>query len=349
MEIMKKYKVAVAGLRMGDAWARSAVENPDTELVACYDKYFDENTLIDQKYYRSLGIALVNSMESLCASDADIIIVSTPDHFHVEQSVMALESGKHVICEKPLAPTVADCRKIIEAVRKNDRLFMTGQVCRYAPGFRLAKKLYEAGRIGELAYIECEYAHDYNYSRGFRDWRMDPQVRREGFLGGGCHALDLARWIAGEPSEVFSYMNHKILTDWPTCDTGVAVAKFPGDVIGRIFVSIGAKRPYTMRTVLYGTRGTIICDNTSPSIRIAEQDLADAAGKVDFNTIPVNVSSHNVASELREFVACLKENRPCPTDVWQGTGTVAFAEAALRSARSGKAEAVEKIMPQQGE
>lgn len=338
-----KYKVAVAGLRMGDAWARSAVENPDTELVACYDKYFDENPRLDQKYYRGLDTKIVNSMEELCATDADIIIVATPDHVHVEQCVMALEAGKHVICEKPLAPTVADCRKIIDAVNKSGKFFMTGQVCRYAPGFRAAKKLYESGRIGDLVYIESEYAHDYDKARGFKNWRMDPEIKREGFLGGGCHALDLVRWIAGNPIEVFSYMNHKILTDWPTCDTGVAVAKFPNDVIGRIFVSTGIKRPYTMRTVLYGTRGTIICDNTSPSIQIAEKDLEDATGKLDFNTIPVNIASHNVASELKDFVDGLKENRQCPTDVWQGTRTVAFAEAALRSARSGKPEKVDVL------
>ena len=336
-----KYKVAVAGLRMGDAWARSAVENPDTELVACYDKYFDENPRIDQKYYRGLDTKIVNSMEELCATDADIVIVATPDHVHVEQCVMALEAGKHVICEKPLAPTVEDCRKIIDAVNKSGKFFMTGQVCRYAPGFRAAKKLYESGRIGDLVYIESEYAHDYDHARGFKNWRMDPEIKREGFLGGGCHALDLVRWIAGDPIEVFSYMNHKILTDWPTCDTGVAVAKFPNDVIGRIFVSTGIKRPYTMRTVLYGTRGTIICDNTSPSIQIAEKELEDATGKLDFNTVPVNIASHNVASELKEFVEALKENRQCPTDVWQGTRTVAFAEAALRSARSGKPEKVD--------
>ena len=338
-----KYKVAVAGLRMGDAWARSAVENPDTELVACYDKYFDENPRLDQKYYRGLNTKIVNSMEELCATDADIIIVATPDHVHVEQCVMALEAGKHVICEKPLAPTVADCRIIIDAVNKSGKFFMTGQVCRYAPGFRAAKKLYESGRIGDLVYIESEYAHDYDKARGFKNWRMDPEIKREGFLGGGCHALDLVRWIAGDPIEVFSYMNHKILTDWPTCDTGVAVAKFSNDVIGRIFVSTGIKRPYTMRTVLYGTRGTIICDNTSPSIQIAEKELEDATGKLDFSTIPVNIASHNVASELKDFVDALKENRQCPTDVWQGTRTVAFAEAALRSARSGKPEKVDVL------
>ena len=336
-----KYKVAVSGLCMGDAWAKAAVENPDTELVMVFDPNFDENLRIDQAYFRGRNIPVAESMADVYASDADIVIVASPDHFHVEQSCQALAAGKHVICEKPLAPTVADCRKIIEAVKQSGKFFMTGQVCRYAPGFRLARKLYQSGRIGDLVYLECEYAHDYDLARGYQNWRMDPAIRREGFLGGGCHALDLARWIAGEPQEVFAYMNHKILLDWPTCDTGVAVAKFPNDVIARIFVSTGVKRPYTTRTVLYGTKGTIICDNTSPTIQIAEKELAEEAGELAFNSIPVNIASHNVTYELRDFVEGLKSGTPCPTDVYQGTRTVAFAEAALRSAASGKPEAVE--------
>lgn len=338
-----KFKVAVIGLRMGHAWAQAAYNNPDTELALCYDKYFRENSAIDQKYYEERKIPMTDNEADIYASDVDVVIVASPDHFHVEQCVAALEAGKHVICEKPLAPTVEDCKKIIEAVRKSGKFFMTGQVCRYAPGFKTAKALYESGRIGELVYIESEYAHDYTYSKGYQNWRLDPKIKREGFLGGGCHALDLSRWLAGDPLEVFAYMNHKLLPDWPTCDTGVTVVKFPNDVIGRIFVSVGIKRPYTMRTVLYGTKGSIICDNTSDHILISEEILRAPTGDIAFNKIPVNVASHNVSSELKEFIDYLKEGKQCPTDVYQGTATVAFAEAALRSAVSGKPEQIEKI------
>lgn len=338
-----KYKVAVMGLMMGHAWAQAAYNGKDTVLSMVYDKFYQSNTNIQHDFYEKNGICIAGTEEEIYQSDADIIIVATPDHFHVEQSIKAMEAGKHVICEKPLAPTVAECKKIIEAVKRTGKFFMTGQVCRYAPGFKMAKKLFDEGRIGELVYIESEYAHDYNLARGFNEWRRDPQIRREGFLGGGCHALDLTRWIAGDPVEVFSYMNHKILTDWPTCDTGVAAVKFPNDVIGRIFVSIGIKRPYTMRTVLHGTKGTIICDNTSPEILISEEALRETAGIMEFSKIPVNVNNHNVASELEEFVDYIKENRQCPTDVYQGTATVAFAEAALRSAKSGKPEVPEIV------
>ncbi|MDD3925115.1 MAG: Gfo/Idh/MocA family oxidoreductase [bacterium] len=335
MSTGQNYKVAVIGLNMGHAWARAACDLPNTELVLAYDKYYSENKELEKAFYEEKNIRLAVSEEEVYQSDADIIVVATPDHFHTEQSIKAMAAGKHVACEKPLAPTVAECRKIIAAVKEYDRFFMTGQVGRYAPGFRAAKLLLESGRIGELVYIESEYAHDYSLCPGFHNWRSDPAIKRQGFLGGGCHALDLVRWMAGDPLEVFAYMNHKHLPDWPAPDTGVAVAKFPNDVIGRVFASIGVKRPYTMRTVLNGTKGTIICDNTSPYIEICEEPVYTASKSLEFSRIPVMIANHNVRHELEDFVSYIDKNEQCPTDVYQGTRTVAFAEAAINSAATG--------------
>ena len=338
---MEKVKVAVLGLGMGFAWAKAAVDLPQTELTMVFDPSYDRNDRIDKKFYMENNVRIANSEDELIQSDADVIVVASPDHFHAEQSIKALRAGKHVVCEKPLATTVDECRRIAEAVKESGRSFMTGQVCRYAPGFKLAKYLLTEGRIGELVCLESEYAHDYTHCPGWENWRKDPEVRRQGFLGGGCHALDLVRWLAGDPIEVFAYMNHKFLPDWPTNDTGIAVAKFENDVIGRIFVSIGVKRPYTMRTVIYGTKGTIICSNTCEFVELCESGVTAVSGKQDFAKIPVMEKSHNVQEELKDFVNHLLEGKKFPTDEFEGMKTVAFAEAAIRSAASGKPEKIQ--------
>ena len=77
---------------------------------------------------------------------------------------LRVENGSHVICEKNLVSTLAECKEIIAAVQASGKFFMTGQVCRYAPGFRLAKELIEAGRI---ACIQSEYAHNYANATGY--------------------------------------------------------------------------------------------------------------------------------------------------------------------------------------
>lgn len=334
---MAVYKIGVLGLRMGHAWARAAFNNPKTELSLAFDLNWDRNDRIDRKFYLDNNIPLAANEAEVYNADLDIIVVASPDHFHTEQAIKAMENGKHVICEKPLAPTVAECKKIIEAVRKTGKYFMTGQVCRYAPGFKTAKYLLDQGRIGDICFIESEYAHDYSKAEGFDGWRKDPAVKRQGFIGGGCHALDLVRWLAGDPEEIFCFTNRIHMPQWPTDDTGVSVMKFPSGAIGKVFVSIGVKRPYTMRTVINGTKGTIICDNTSDYIEICEEPVYGTAQALKFTKVPVLVSSHNVDAEVAEFIDYLDRGEAIPTDVIQGTKTVAVGEAALESASTGKA------------
>ena len=218
----------------------------------------------------------------------DCVILGTPDQVHMDHSVAALEAGYHVICEKPLALTMEECEKIVEATRKSDRKFMTGQVCRKAPAFIKAKQLVEEGKIGELTFIESEYAHDYSYMNEAH-WRLDPVRLRHGVIGGGCHCIDLLRWIAGDPTEVYAHANHKCLTEWPVNDSTIAIYKFPSNVMGKVFASIGCRRNYTMRSVFYGTKGTIIVNNTDPYLELFLEKIDGAPfadgqlGKIEEN------------------------------------------------------------------
>ncbi len=331
---MSKYRVAVMGLGMGGEWAKAAVELADTELCMIYDPAFGKYSRIDAEYYTNKKIPLAATEDDIYSSDADIVVVASPDHFHVDQSVRALMAGKHVACEKPLAPTVADCRKIIGAVRKSGKKFMTGQVCRYAPCFKLMKQLIDAGRIGEIVALESSYAHDYAAAPGWEDWRRRKEIGRYGFMGGGCHSLDLLRYLAGNPLEVSCYMNQKFLKDWAKPDTGVAIARFPNDVIARIFVSIGIKAPYTMGTIVYGTKGTLRYRDEA-YVEIAEESVYNTTRELQYTKIPSLGVAHHIKFELEAFVDHLKNGTAFPSDVYEGTGTVAFAEAAIRSAETG--------------
>ena len=214
-----------------------------------------------------------------------------------------------------------------------------GQICRYTPGFVEAKKLIDRGEIGELFFVETEYAHD--YSKIDLPWRLDPL--RHGFLGGGCHAVDLARWIAGDPTEVFAYANHKMLPNYPTDDCTIAIMKFPNNVIGKVFVSTGCKRNYTMRSVFYGTKGTIITDNTSNHMTVFKDGVGNGetlfADLPQSHAIPIEypviVNNHNAAGELDEFVDCIVNDKPIHTTAVEGAKTVKASLAAVESSKTG--------------
>lgn len=275
--------------------------------------------------------------EMLAAGGFDCVIVCTPDQVHVEQAVGALKAGYHVLCEKPLALTLEECGQIVDAAKASDRCFMVGQVCRKTPGFILAKQLVDAGEIGELFYVESEYAHDYSIvPRG--EWRKDRVHLRQPVVGGGCHAMDLLRWIAGDPTEVFAYANHKVLTDWPVDDCTISVLKYPNGVIGKVLTSIGCKRNYTMRTVLYGDKGTIITDNTSAELTLYKPSVEAASGKVTYKPtlLPIAINSHNMASEIDDMCGAILGEHPVETDAIEGANTVAVCLAAVQSAAEGR-------------
>jgi len=336
---MSKLGAGVIGLRMGRSHLEAYRAHPDVEVRAVCD--LDEGRLREVAKTYGVPFATTDYRKLLERDDVDVVSVATPDHFHYEMASEALRKGKHVLCEKPMVTTVKEAEALVEEARRSGRKFMVGQVCRYAPGFRMAKHLIERGEIGKLFFVESEYAHDYSRVPGVGGWRKDPARPREPFLGGGCHPVDLLRWIAGDPYEVFAYANHKVLVDWPVDDCTIAIFKFPEDVLGKVLVSIGCKRPYTMRSVFWGDKGTIIADNTSPYIQIYREDFKVGQGGPEFARIPVDTASHNVRKEVEELVGAILEDRPVETDVVEGAKTVVACLAAVDSTRKGRPVRIE--------
>jgi len=324
------WKAAVIGLRMGRAHARSYAETPDARLVALCDT---DPTVLQQ-------VADEFHVERRCSDwrqildmkDVDIVSIATPDFDHAEQAVACMEAGKHVLCEKPMVVSLEECRTVIQAQKRTGRTFMIGQVCRFAPGFALAKEMIVKGEIGDLFFVESEYAHNYENVPGVGGWRKGPR-RREPFLGGGCHAVDLVRWIAGDVAEVYALSNHTMLPGWPVDDCWISCLRFKNGVIGKVFVSVGCKRPYTMRSVFYGSRGTIICDNTSDHIQVYRDGKEQLS--TGFARVPVATASHNVQREVAYLLEALRGEHPMELDAREGARTVATCLAAVESSASG--------------
>lgn len=339
---MDNRKIGIIGLGIGSYYLAAIARIKGAEVVAICD--VDEKVL--QRLAEDYHIQEVYSdyRDLLKESSADTVCICTPDHLHKEMVKDALKAGKDVLCEKPFALHSEDCREMLEASKNSKHLLMVGQVCRYTPSFIMAKKIVDSGMIGELYFVESEYAHD--YSEMGKCWRSDPANMRHPVTGGGCHAVDLLRWIAGNPTEVYALTNKKTLLDWPCDDSAISVLKFPNNVMGKVYVSTGCKRDYTMRTVLYGTKGTVIVDNTSPTLSLYVEELngmTEIMGKkmkkIE-HKIPVTVDNHNFQAEVEDFCAVLKGEKTLSVTAWEGAATVAVCEAIIASATSGKAEIV---------
>ena len=114
------------------------------------------------------------------------------------------------------------------------------------------------------------------------------------------------------------------------------IQTFPNNVVGKIFCGIGVKRDYTMRTCLYGTKGTIICDNRSPFLTLYHH-VVDDNGKHSYPSqqVAVAIKDHNVSAEIREMALAIINDAPVVCTVREGSNTVAVGLAAVESAANG--------------
>lgn len=139
----------------------------------------------------------------------DVIDIATPNHMHAEIAIAAAEAGKHVICEKPLAPTAVDAKRMLDAVEKAGVVNAVAFNYRRTPAIALAKKYIEEGAIGEILNFRGTYLQDWSADPNSPlSWRFQKKIAGSGAVGDiGSHVVDLARYLVGEISEVSSVVS----------------------------------------------------------------------------------------------------------------------------------------------
>ncbi|WP_185819962.1 Gfo/Idh/MocA family protein, partial [Salibacterium salarium] len=131
----------------------------------------------------------------------DAVTISTPNKFHSEIAVAALDAGVHVLCEKPMAMSTAECEAMIEAANRNDRHLSIGYHYRYTPEAKVAKELMENGEIGDPLVTRVQAMR----RRKVPGWGVFTNKDLQGggsMIDFGCHLLDLALWLLDDPKPV---------------------------------------------------------------------------------------------------------------------------------------------------
>lgn len=141
--------------------------------------------------------------ELVARDDVDLVDICTPGRTHAEIAVAALEAGKHVLCEKPLANTIEEAEAMVaaaEAAAARGVRSMVGYTYRRVPAVQLARQLVADGRIGAVRHVRVQYLQDWLADpEAPLSWRLDKQQAGSGALGDiGSHAVDLAQFITGE-------------------------------------------------------------------------------------------------------------------------------------------------------
>lgn len=135
--------------------------------------------------------------------DIDLIDICTPGNTHAEIAIAALEAGKHVLCEKPLANSVAEAERMTDAAQaaaERGVFSMCGFSYRRTPALALAKRMVEEGRLGTIRHVRAQYLQDWlSDENAPMTWRLDKSKSGSGSLGDiGAHSIDAAQWVTGQ-------------------------------------------------------------------------------------------------------------------------------------------------------
>lgn len=237
--------------------------------------------------------------------DIDIIDVCTPGDSHAEIAIAAAKAGKTVLCEKPLANTVEEARRMVDAVKAAGVINMVCHNYRRAPAVALAKQLIESGKLGTIFHYRGTYLQDWLVSPDFpRLWRMDKKQAGSGALGDILsHTLDLSRYLVGEVSEVSSMMK-TFITERPlpgktemapvtVDDAALSLVRFANGAIGSLEGSrFATGRKNHNRFEINGSKGSIAFDME----RMNELELYLEEGpNSGFRTVMVTDQKHPYA------------------------------------------------------
>jgi predicted dehydrogenase len=233
---MKPIRTAVVGLNMGLYHAHAFSKAERAELTYVVD--LDEDKAA--KLAAELGCKYATDWTKII-DEIDAVSFCTPHHLHAAQALQAIQAGKHVLIEKPLANSEEECLQLIQAAEEHHVKLMLAFVVRYLPAVRKLKEVLDSGVYGQPI-------HAQGYQLGLLP-PMPPQswFSRKETLGGGvlfshgCHYIDILLWLFGEPDRVQS-MGTRLGTDWLEGEgTAHSTIQFKSGVLGLLVCSWGTK------------------------------------------------------------------------------------------------------------
>jgi predicted dehydrogenase len=179
----------------------------------------------------------------IARDDIDLVDICTPGDTHAEIALAALAAGKHVLCEKPLANTVAEARAMAAAASKTDSVrSMCGFNYRRVPAVTLMRQMVAAGRIGDIRHVRAVYLQDWIVDPQFPlVWRLRKEIAGSGALGDiGAHIVDLTQFVTGQSITAVSALTETFVRSRPLPSASSGLAAAGGAGVGEVTVDDAA-------------------------------------------------------------------------------------------------------------
>ena len=347
---MKKLKIGIVGVGgISNVHIAGYLARPDVELYAFCD--INEERLKEKgaKYGITRLFTDVNEMVKL--PELDAVSVCTWNNAHAPCTIAALNAGKHVLCEKPMAMTVAEAEQMQAAAEKSGKLLMIGFVRRFGNDCAILKDFIGKDKLGVIYYSKATYLRRHGNPGG---WFSNKKLSGGGpLIDLGVHVIDLVRYLIGNPKPIsvygatfnklgnrqdiksFSGYASESRTNHDSCnveDLAVATIRFENGAVLSIEASfeLNMKKPIE-RIELFGTKaGAAI----TPNIEIFGTENGYMTNiefasntSLDFNNLFENEISH--------FIDCITLGTECRAPAKDGIEVMKILEAAYKSAELG--------------
>jgi len=296
---------------------RALVSGDGVKLTKLSSQYRVERTYTYDRYHECLRSGLV-----------DAVYLALPNHLHKEYVIAALREGIHVLCEKPLGLTSAECKAMIRASTRSHAKLMVAYRLHFDVAHLNLIRLVQSGRLGEIRIIQSLFTQQVRKG----DTRLDPKVGGGPLPDIGIYCINAARCLfQSEPSEAFAMpLSNKDARFRRVEEMDGVCLRFPGQRLASFVCSFGASNRADVDIV--GTKGNVRLESAYQYTADMRQ-ITQIGGRITTRHYPVH---DQFAPQLEYFTNCiLKDKEPEPSGL-EGLIDVAIIEALQRSARSGK-------------
>lgn len=301
---------------------------PGAKIVALCDLVESKAKALRDQF--APDASLFTDFDQFLKFDLDAVTIATPNYLHCPMTLAALGSGRHVLCEKPMAGSVADARKMVAAARKARRVLHINQSLRYTPVYATVAGLVHSGQIGTPLHIRCIRAHngtpDKAWSPG-ASWFVSKAAQGGIIFDIGVHMAEFMQWCVGPVSSISSFLETRTPgIDVP--DHAAAVFRFENGASGVLELSWTMPFGAGMLEV-YGSAGCIRMGFSEKPI-----ELTTLQNGAYVKTYPDLLT--DLPGADHEFIEAVRGRCKTRTPGEVGLEAVALCEAIAKAGEAGK-------------
>ncbi len=282
------------------------------------------------------------NLQDLLQNEKEVLVLSvcTPNGLHAQHSIQALNAGKHVLCEKPMAISVNDCGEMIKAAEKNNRRLFVIKQNRFNPPVAAVKDLIENDKLGKLYSVQLNCFWNRNEDYYKNSWKGTKDLDGGTLFTQFSHFIDLLYWLVGDVRKVFAMtanFGHKGIIEFE--DTGVVALQFYNGVLGTINYTVNSYAKNMEGSItIFGEKGTVkiggqyLNELEYQSIEgIVIKDLPEGNKPNNYGTYVGSMSNHDKVYE--NLVDVIDNGASIVTNLFEGLKTIEIIDKIYQSAQ----------------